>query len=158
MLLGEICVGLILSDLIFCFSYALAFAQGDNALVQAPAANVKGKQAPPKQVAPPAKNEEDFENMFGDDDETEEEKAANAARAERMATALRLKQEKDVREGTVKKDKPKPVEKSLVVLEVKPWEADTDLVAVWRQIIQYQQEGLTWGETHKLEPIAYGMF
>jgi hypothetical protein len=96
--------------------------------------------------------------MFGDDDETEEEKAANAARAERMATALRLKEEKDAREGKVKKDKPKVVEKSLVVLEVKPWEADTDLVQAWRQIIQYQQEGLTWGETYKLEPIAYGMF
>ena len=29
-----------------------------------------------------------------------------------------------------KKDKAKPVEKSLVVLEVKPWEADTDLKMV----------------------------
>jgi hypothetical protein len=49
-------------------------------------------------------------------------KAANDARAERMATALRLKEEKEAAEGKVKKEKAKVVEKSLVVLEVKPWE------------------------------------
>ena len=102
-----------------------------------------------------------MDDMFGGDDEdddgeTAEEKASNKARAERMATALRLKEEKDAKEGKVKKEKAKPVEKSLVVLEVKPWEADTDLVAVWHQIKEYQQEGLQWGETYKLEPIAYG--
>lgn len=36
-------------------------------------------------------------------------------------------QEKDAKEGKVKKDKEKPAEKSLIVLDVKPWEADTDL-------------------------------
>ncbi len=44
-----------------------------------------------------------------------------------MALALKLKEEKDAKEGKVKKEKEKPVEKSLVVLEVKPWETDTDL-------------------------------
>ena len=73
-----------------------------------------------------------------------------------MNAARKLKEEKDARDGK-KKDKVKAVEKSLVVLEVKPWEADTDLKALWEQIIQYQQDGLTWGQTFKLEPVAYGI-
>ena len=43
------------------------------------------------------------------------------------------------------------------MIEVKPWEADCDLEAVWREIIKYEQEGLTWGQTFKLEPVAYGI-
>jgi len=43
------------------------------------------------------------------------------------------------------------------VLQVKPWEADTDLEMVWREIIKFEKEGLTWGEKFQLEPIAYGI-
>jgi translation elongation factor EF-1beta len=57
----------------------------------------------------------------------------------------------------VKAEKVKAVEKSLLVLEVKPWEADTDLEMVWNKIKEYTQEGLAWGETFKLEPVAYGI-
>jgi len=74
-----------------------------------------------------------------------------------MALALKLKEEKDAKDGKVKKEKEKAVEKSLVVLEVKPWEADTDLKMVWEKICEYQQEGLSWGATYKLEPVAYGI-
>jgi translation elongation factor EF-1beta len=104
--------------------------------------------------------------MFGGDDETEElndegenaaEAAATAARKARMEQALKLKNEKDAKDGKVKVEKAKPVEKSLVVLEVKPWEADTDLEKVWHLIKEYKQEGLVWGESFKLEPVAYGI-
>ena len=89
------------------------------------------------------------------DDETEEERAATKARQARMAAAKKLKDEKDAKEG--KKAKVKEAEKSLLVLEVKPWEADTDLEMVWKKIIEYQQDGLTWGQTFKLEPVAFGI-
>ena len=72
-----------------------------------------------------------------------------------MSAALKLKQEKEAREG--KTTKGKVVAKSLLVLEVKPWEADTDLKMVWEKIREYKQEGLQWSETYKLEPIAYGI-
>jgi translation elongation factor EF-1beta len=124
-----------------------------------------GAAAPAKKAAAPKKAApaDDEMDLFGDEEEVDEngetaaEKAANAARAERMAQALRLKEEKDAREGKVKKEKAKAVEKSLVVLEVKPWEADTDLVALWHEIVKYQQDGLTWGESYKLEPVAFGI-
>lgn len=28
---------------------------------------------------------------------------------------------------------------------------------MWHKIKEYQQEGLCWGETFKLEPVAYGV-
>ena len=70
--------------------------------------------------------------MFGGDDEDLNEEGENAteaaatkARHERMELARKLKEEKDAKDGKVKKDKEKPAEKSLIVLDVKPWEADT---------------------------------
>ena len=52
---------------------------------------------------------------------------------------IRLKEAKDAKDG--KKKAEKAAEKSLVVLEVKPWEADCDLKAVWERITAYEQEG-----------------
>ncbi len=117
-----------------------------------------GDDEPAKAAPAPAAKKNDDLNIFDDDeDEDEETRAANKARQERMMLAKKLKDEKDAASGKVKKDKEKPVEKSLVVLEVKPWEADTDLKMVWGLIKEFQQEGLTWGETYKLEPVAYGI-
>jgi translation elongation factor EF-1beta len=115
------------------------------------------EEAKPAAPAPAAKSA--FDNMFEADDEdlTEEEAIAAKARKGRMEAARKLKEEKDAKDGKVKSDKVKPVEKSLVVLEVKPWEADTDLKMVWEKIREYQQEGLTWGATFKLEPVAFGI-
>lgn len=125
----------------------LRVAAGSAATAAAPAA--------PVQAATESKA--DDLNLFDDDEdgETAEERAATQARKARMEAARKLKEEKDAKEG--KKKKVKEVEKSLVVLEVKPWEADTDLEAVWKKIIEFQKEGLNWGATFKLEPVAFGV-
>eukprot|EP01042_Synura_sphagnicola_P004534 gene4534-5764_t len=88
----------------------------------------------PSKEAASTGTQNDVEDIFGpsayedgDDDETEEEKAANAARKARMEKARKLKEEKDAKEG--KKAKEKAPKRSLIVLEVKPWEADCDLEA-----------------------------
>ena len=99
-------------------------------------------------------------DLFGDDDvnsdgENAEEAAATKARRERMEAARKLKEEADAKKGLKKKEK--EAERSLIVLDVKPWEADTDLEAVWKMITAQTQEGLTWGETFKLEPVAFGI-
>lgn len=49
------------------------------------------------------------------------------------------------------------VERSQIVLDVKPWEADTDLEELARLIKASEIPGLKWGEGHKIEPIAYGV-
>jgi translation elongation factor EF-1beta len=136
------------------FSYAV-LAGG-----AAPAAPAAKGAAPAKAAGEEApKSAAADGDMFGDDDdedgETAEEKAANKARKARMEAARKLKEEADAKAGKVKKAK--EVEKSLVVLEIKPWEADTDLEMVWNKIKEYKQEGLTWGATFKLEPVAFGI-
>ena len=103
--------------------------------------------------------------MFGDEEEPKEEvneegenaeeAAATAARHARMEAARKLKEEKDLKDG--KKKSEKAAEKSLIVLDVKPWEADTDMAAVWKLIVAHEIPGLTWGEKFQLEPVAYGM-
>jgi translation elongation factor EF-1beta len=130
----------------------------------APAAPSSGAAKAAK-AAKPAKAAaaEDFDDMFGGDDDEElneegenaAEAAATAARHARMDAARKLKEDKDAKDG--KKKSEKPAEKSLLVLEVKPWEADTDLEMVWNKIKEYTQPGLTWGESFKLEPVAYGI-
>lgn len=137
-------------------------------------AETKPVPAQPVQPKKAEKNDDDLD-LFGDDEEveapkpaapagpyeeidetlTEEEKTAARARRERMETARRLKEEKDAKEG--KKKKEKEAERSLVVLDVKPWEADTDLEGLWKKIVEYKQDGLSWGQTFKLEPVAYGI-
>ena len=43
------------------------------------------------------------------------------------------------------------------MFEVKPWEADCDLVALWKKIIGNKKDGLIWGEGHSLVPVAFGV-
>ena len=152
-------------ELSLALSYAVLLGSSGNA----PAAKESKPQTKPTpaaagKAAPVAKAaaKDDFDDMFGDselneDGENAEEAAATKARHQRMEQARKLKEEKDAKDGKVKKEKEKGVEKSLVVLEVKPWEADTDLKKVWELIKEYKQDGLSWGESYKLEPVAYGI-
>ena len=128
-----------------------------------------GGAAKPAAAGKPAAKAEEFDDLFGDEpaekkaedlydqceEGDEEEQAAAKARRERMAAAAKLKEAADAKAG--KKKAEKGVEKSLVVLEVKPWEADTNLEELWKMITAQEQEGLSWGQTFKLEPVAYGI-
>jgi translation elongation factor EF-1beta len=150
-------------------STALSYAvlMGGAAPAAAPSSSAKAAKAPAPAPAPKkAAAADDFDDMFGDDDdegdydaagETAAEREAAKARRDRMEKARLLKEEADKKAGKVKKDKKKEAEKSLLVLEVKPWEADTDLEAVFKMIKEYQQEGLVWSESFKLEPVAFGI-
>jgi len=152
-------------ELFLALSYAAAMGAGASSSSSAPA-----KAAAPAKKAAAA--DDDFD-MFGEEEEeqiddgaivnelgeTAAEVKAAAARRERMAKAAELKAAADAKKNAGKEavKKEKPPEKSLIVLDVKPWEADTDLVMVWKEICKTQQEGLTWGESYKLEPLAFGI-
>lgn len=49
------------------------------------------------------------------------------------------------------------IAKSFVVFEVKPWELETDLDALAKQILAIEQDGVFWKTEYKKEPIAYGI-
>ncbi|KAG7397979.1 Elongation factor 1-beta [Phytophthora boehmeriae] len=104
----------------------------------------------PKKAAPAPKkveeeDDDDDDDLFGDDDD-EDDEAAKALAAKRAEAAK-----------AAKKEKKKPVERSQVVLEVKPWEAETNLEELAAKIKAIPVEGLTWGEGHKLVPVAFGI-
>ncbi|KAG9414134.1 Elongation factor 1-beta [Aphanomyces cochlioides] len=103
------------------------------------------KPSTPKAAAPAKKAADDDDDLFGDDDEEEDEAAKEAAK--KRAEAAKAN----------KKEKPKPVERSQVVIEVKPWEAETDLEELAAKIKEVEVDGLTWGEGHKLVPVAFGI-
>lgn len=57
------------------------------------------------------------------------------------------------------KDKKKEVvAKSLIVWEVKPWEAETNLDELAKLILAINMDGLEWKTEYKKEPIAYGVY
>ena len=57
-----------------------------------------------------------------------------------------------------KSKKEKPKARSMIVLEVKPFDAETDLEALALNIKKLTHDGIqNWGQEHKLQPIAFGI-
>jgi elongation factor 1-beta len=109
------------------------------------AANAKAAAAEPAKKK--AADEDDFD-VFGDDDEEEED--PKESRAEMLA---RLKKEAEER-AAVKEAK----QRTLVAIEVKPWDVEQDLMALWKKIVEtITQPGLKWGESCTLADVAYGI-
>ncbi|TFK71193.1 hypothetical protein BDN72DRAFT_474479 [Pluteus cervinus] len=93
--------------------------------------------------AAPAAEEEEEIDLFGEDEEEDAE--AERVKAERVAAY-----------NAKKANKPKTVAKSVVTLEVKPWDDETDMAALEAAVRSIEQEGLLWGAS-KLVPIGYGI-
>ncbi|KAB5595709.1 Elongation factor 1-beta [Ceratobasidium theobromae] len=87
--------------------------------------------------------EEEDIDLFGDDDEDDEE-------------AERLKAERVAEYNARKANKPKTIAKSVVTLEVKPWDDETDMAKLEESVRSIEQEGLVWGAS-KLVAIGYGI-
>ncbi|XP_077220960.1 elongation factor 1-delta-like [Tasmannia lanceolata] len=106
--------------------------------------------APPSEAAPssppvadtkaPAVEDDDDDDvdLFGE--ETEEEKKA----AEERAAAMKASGKK------------KESGKSSVLLDVKPWDDETDMKKLEEAVRSVQMEGLFWGAS-KLVPVGYGI-
>jgi len=97
-------------------------------------------------AAPAAEEDDDMDDLFGSD--TEEDKAAMDALNAKMQA-----------EKTASKAGKGKGHRSLIVLEVKPYSAETDLQTMAKGIKTIQHEGIqNWGQEHKLMPIAFGVF
>ncbi|KAK3125936.1 hypothetical protein QOZ80_7BG0611630 [Eleusine coracana subsp. coracana] len=103
------------------------------------AAGVAGSSsAAPAPTAEAAKDDDDDDlDLFGD--ETEEDKKAADERAAAKAST-----------------KKKESGKSSVLLDVKPWDDETDMKKLEEAVRSVQMEGLTWGAS-KLVPVGYGI-
>ncbi|XP_016982587.1 probable elongation factor 1-delta isoform X1 [Drosophila rhopaloa] len=105
--------------------------------------NGESKKPEPKPEAN-KKEEDDDVDLFGSESEEEEEEAARI-REERLA-AYAAKKAKKVQ----------IIAKSNIILDVKPWDDETDLKVMETEIRKITQDGLLWGAS-KFVPVAFGI-
>lgn len=101
----------------------------------------------PAGTAAPAEDDDEDDDdvdLFGSDDEVDE--AAEKLKAERLAEYNARKAAKP----------PKPAAKSIVTMDVKPWDDETDLEEMLANVKSIEMEGLSWGG-HKFIPIGFGI-
>merc|ERR1712210_166094 len=99
-------------------------------------------KAPAK--AAPAEEDDDDVDLFGSSDEEESEEKKRIA--EERLKAYHEKKSK----------KPQVIAKTSVLLDVKPWDDETDHDAMLASVKSIEMDGLFWG-AHKLIPIGYGI-
>lgn len=102
------------------------------------------KPTAPLPTKAPAKADDDDDDvdLFGSDEEDED--------------AERIKQERVAAYAAKKFTKPALIAKSNIILDVKPWDDETDMAEMERRVREITSDGLLWG-TSKLVPLAYGI-
>lgn len=109
---------------------------------KASAAKYASGAAPAKSAADDDDDDDDDVDLFGSDDEDEE--------------AERVKQERLKAYQEKKSKKPAAVAKSSIVLDVKPWDDETDMQEMEKLVRSVETDGLLWGAS-KLVPVGYGI-
>jgi len=94
-------------------------------------------------TAPAAKDDDDDVDLFASDEENDAE--ADRVREERLKAY-----------ADKKSKKPALIAKSSIVLDVKPWDDETDMKEMEKHVRTIQMEGLVWGAS-KLVPVGYGI-
>jgi len=99
---------------------------------------------PAKAPEAAAEDDDDDVDLFGSDDE-EEDAENERLKAERLA------------EYNVKKaGKVKPAAKSIVTLDVKPWDDETSMKELEESVRSIEKDGLVWGGS-KLVAVGFGI-
>jgi len=91
--------------------------------------------------------DDDDVDLFGSDDEEDDE--AERIKAERVAAYNKKKEEKESKKGKV-------IAKSNIIMDIKPWDDETDMKELESAIRSIAMDGLLWG-TGKLVEIGYGI-
>jgi len=106
-----------------------------------------GSTAATKDTAAKQEEEEeeddDFDPFASDDEEDNEEQQ-------------RIKEERLAAYADKKSKKPGPIAKSSILLDVKPWDDETDMKKLEECVRSIECDGLRWGAS-KLVPLAYGI-
>merc|ERR1739842_202953 len=101
-------------------------------------------KAPAKAAPAPAEEDDDDVDLFGSSDEEESEE-------KKRITEERLKAYHEK-----KSKKPQVIAKTSVLLDVKPWDDETDHDQMLASVKSIEMDGLLWGAS-KLIPIGYGI-
>ncbi|XP_031622340.1 probable elongation factor 1-beta [Contarinia nasturtii] len=98
---------------------------------------------PTTQAAPAAADDDDDVDLFGSDEEDDEE-------------ATRIREERVAAYAAKKSKKPALIAKSSVLIDVKPWDDETDMKEMEKCVRTIEMDGLVWGAS-KLVPVGYGI-
>lgn len=115
----------------------------------APVVNGTSNKAtpPPQKTSAPTKDDDEEDDddvdLFGSDDDVDEE-------------AERLKEQRLQEYAARKAKKPALIAKSSILLDVKPWDDETDMAKLEECVRSVQVDGLLWGAS-KLVPVGYGI-
>jgi len=107
----------------------------------APAPQTGKTPSAPAEKKPAAKDDDDVD-LFGSDEEDED---AKKAREDLVKAHLEKKSKK-----------PQVIAKSMIILDVKPWDDETDVNEMEKSVRSIVIDGLLWG-TSKFVEIAYGI-
>jgi len=116
-----------------------SYGPANGATMNAGAAAPQKKEQPKKEE----KEDEDDIDLFGSDEEED-------------AEAEELKKKRVAEYEAKKSTKPVLIAKSSILLDVKPWDDQTDMAALEAGVRAIQCDGLLWGAS-KLLPVAYGI-
>merc|ERR1711862_461461 len=94
----------------------------------------------------PADDDDDDVDLFGSDEEEEEEDAA----------AAKIREERLAAYAAKKATKKAVIAKTSVCLDIKPWDDETDMNEMLKQVKTIEMDGLVWGAS-KLVPVGYGI-
>lgn len=94
--------------------------------------------------APAAEEDDDDVDLFGSDDEEEDPET------------VRIREERLAAYKEKKAAKPQTIAKSVVTLDVKPWDDETDMVGLEAAVRAIEKDGLVWGAS-KLVPVGFGI-
>ncbi|KAF3848113.1 hypothetical protein F7725_021141 [Dissostichus mawsoni] len=83
-------------------------------------------------------------DLFGSDDE------------EDSAEVEKLKEQRLAEYAAKKSKKPALIAKSSILLDVKPWDDETDMAKMEECVRSVKMEGLLWGQS-KMVPVGYGI-
>lgn len=122
------------------FSSQERAAWGGQALPQL----VGGKPTVAAPAKPAADDDDDDVDLFGSEDEEE------------SAEAAKLKEERLAAYNAKKSKKPALIAKSSIILDVKPWDDETDMKEMETSVRSIEMDGLLWGAA-KLVPVGYGI-
>ncbi|CAH0400976.1 unnamed protein product [Chilo suppressalis] len=105
-----------------------------------------GKTTTPAPAKPAAKVDDDDDDvdLFGSGDEEED------------AEAARVREERLKAYADKKSKKPALIAKSSILLDVKPWDDETDMKEMEKHVRSVEMDGLLWGAS-KLVPVGYGI-
>lgn len=105
--------------------------------------SVSGKPAAAAAPAPAAADDDDGVDLFASDEEED-------------ADAAKIREERLAAYAAKKSKKPVLIAKSSILLDVKPWDDETDMKEMEKQVRTIVMDGLLWGSS-KLVPVGYGI-